>query len=61
MELVCGWKERKIWLLLFAPYQNVEIWLEVMTGGSLIIGLREGDEQMAAMAFPPFEILLKLN
>ena len=30
--LVCGWKERKIWLLLFAPYQNVKIWLEVMTG-----------------------------
>ena len=31
-ELVCGWKERKIWLLLFAPYRTVEIWMEVMTG-----------------------------
>ena len=30
--LVCGWKERKMWLLLFAPYQNVEIWLEARTG-----------------------------
>ena len=30
--LVCGWKERKIWLLWFAPYQTVEIWPEVVTG-----------------------------
>ena len=29
--LVCGWKERKIWLLWFAPYRTDEIWLEVMT------------------------------
>ena len=30
--LVCGWKERKIWLLWLAPYQTVEIWSEVVTG-----------------------------
>ena len=30
--LVCGWKERMIWLLWFAPYRTDEIWLEVMTG-----------------------------
>ena len=60
-ELVCGWKERKMWLLLFAPYQNVEIWLEARTEGSRVVGLGEGDEQTASMAFPLFETLLKLN
>ena len=31
-ELICGLKERKIWLFWFAPYRTVEIWQEVMTG-----------------------------
>ena len=60
-ELVCGWKEMMIWLLWFAPYRTDEIWPEVMTGGSRVVGLGEGDEQTTAMVFPPFEILLKLN
>ena len=31
-RLVCGWKERMIWLLWFAAYRTDEIWPEVMTG-----------------------------
>ena len=42
--LVCGWKERKIWLLWFAPYRTDEIWPEVMTGGSRVVGLGQGNE-----------------
>ena len=30
--LSCGLKERKIWLLWFAPFRIAEIWPEVTTG-----------------------------
>ena len=52
--LVYGWKERKIWLLWFASYRTVEIWPEVMTGGSRVVGLWQGDEQTAAYGVPSF-------
>ena len=50
--LVCGWKERMIWLLWFAPYRTDEIWPEVMTGR---------DDQTVAMAFPLSETLSQLK
>ena len=59
--LVCGWKERKIWLLWFAPCWTDEIWPEVMTGGSRIVGLGQGDEQTVAMAFSLSETLSQLK
>ena len=31
-ELACGWKEMKIWLLWFTPFQIADIWPEVTTG-----------------------------
>ena len=30
--LSCGLKERKTWLLWFAPFRIAKIWSEVMTG-----------------------------
>ena len=59
--LVCGWNGRKIWLLWFAPYRIVEIWPKVMTGGSRVVGLGQGDEQTVAMAFSLSETLSQLK
>ena len=48
--LSCGLKERKSWLLWFAPFRVAEIWPELMTGGLRGVGLEEGDEQSARIA-----------
>ena len=55
--LVCGWNERMIWLIWFAPYQIDKIWPEVMTGGSCVVELGQGSEQTVAMAVPLSETL----
>ena len=59
--LICGWKERMIWLLWFAPYRTDKIWPELMTGGSRVVGLGRGNEQTVAMAFPLSKTLSQLK
>ena len=59
--LVCGWNERMIWLLWFAPYRTDEIWPEEITGGSRVVGLEQGNGQTVAMAFSLSETLSQLK